>query len=179
MNQDNKTVHDDIVAFFVHDGNGATLYTHRPSKTSEESMQARFEASGEKVTGAKALLVKLDIKDRTGVYAVIIMPGFNRLDSKALKAQLKAQVPGLHGFRFASPEEMAHIARGIQPGKMPPVGRPVFPDIRYTFIDAALQTHEKVGFNAADFERSIIMPSAALIDLVPHDGVVDCSLLPA
>ena len=172
---DDLAVHNDVATFFLRSSNGAKLYEHEPSKTSEESMEARYKASGERVTGAKAILVKLDVKDKPDTFAVIILPGFNRLDSKGLKLQLRERIPGMRDFRFASAEEMARVARGVQPGKMPPVGRPVFPDIQYTFIDTALLEHEKVGFNAAHFERSIIMPTAALTAIVPNDGVIPCS----
>ena len=168
-------VHNDVVAFFLNDSSDAKLYEHEPSKTSEESMEARYKASGERVTGAKAILIKLDVKDKPGTFAVIILPGFNRLDSKALKEQLRERIPGMRNFRFATAEEMARVARGVQPGKMPPIGRPVFPDIQYTFIDKALLDHNKVGFNAAHFERSIILPTEALAELVQNDGLLTCS----
>lgn len=168
-------VHNDVVACFLNGSSDAKLYEHEPSKTSEESMEARYKASGERVTGAKAILIKLDVKDKPDTFAVIILPGFNRLDSKALKEQLRERIPGMRSFRFATAEEMARVARGVQPGKMPPIGRPVFPDIQYTFIDKALLDHNKVGFNAAHFERSIIMPTAELARLVPNDGITACS----
>jgi prolyl-tRNA editing enzyme YbaK/EbsC (Cys-tRNA(Pro) deacylase) len=121
----------------------------------------------------------LDIKDAAASYAVIILPGFNRLDSKALTAVLKQRIPSFRNFRFASPEEMARVAPGIEPGKMPPIGRPIFPSITYTYIDRALCAHNKVGFNAAHFEKSIIMPTAELLEIVPHDCLIDCSLEPS
>lgn len=73
---------------------------------------------------------------------------------------------------------MERVARGVQPGKMPPFGRPIFPDIAYTFVDEALLKHDKVGFNAAHFEKSIIMPTKDLLEIVPHDGVFACSTEP-
>ena len=168
-------VHADVAAFFLNSSNNAKLYTHEASRTSEESMEARYKASGERVVGAKAILIKLDVKDRSDVFAVVLLPGFNRLDSKALKEQLRERISGMRNFRFATAEEMARVARDVQPGKMPPIGRPIFPDIQYTFIDNALLEHEKVGFNAAHFERSIILPTKQLIDIVPADGYLSCS----
>jgi len=167
--------HKDLVAFVLKMAASAKLFDHPASKTSEESMEARHRASGERVTGAKALLVKLDIKDSPDVFAVIVLPGFNKLDSKAVKRELKEHIAGFRSFRFATPEEMDQKARGMQPGKMPPFGRPLFPEISYTFIDKALLDHEKIGFNAADFEKSIIMATGEYLKLVTHDGIFACS----
>ena len=170
-----NTVHEEVVNFVTTNAPAAKLFQHRASKTSEESMQARLEASGERVVGAKALLVKIDVKDSPEVFAVIILPGVSRLDSKVVKQELRERVVGARDFRFASSEEMEHVARGMQPGKMPPFGRPIFPDVQYTFIDKALLDQQKIGFNAADFEHSIIMPTEEYIKITPHDGVFLCS----
>jgi len=169
-------VHKEIVNFVTDKAPSAKLVEHPASKTSEESMEARHKASGERVTGAKALLIKIDIRDRPAEFAVIVLPGFNKLDSKVLKQELKARVPGMRSFRFATPEEMDQKARGIQPGKMPPFGRPLFPDIDFTFIDKALLDHKRIGFNAADFEKSILMDTDDYLKIVTHDGIFACSV---
>ena len=174
-NTNSTTVHQELTDFLLQSAPSATLYDHPASKTSEESMEARHAVSGERVTGAKALLVKLDVKDRPALFAVIILPGFSKLDSKAMKQELKHRLPGFRSFRFATPDEMADKARGMQPGKMPPFGRPFFPDIELTFIDKALLDHPRIGFNAADFERSIIMDTADYLKLVVSDGTFVCS----
>lgn len=168
-------VHQELTSLLHDYAPSAQLFEHPECKTSEESMEARYKASGERVTGAKALLVKLNVRDQPDLFAVIVLPGFNKLDSKAMKKELKARVPGFRSFRFASPEEMEQKARGMQPGKMPPFGRPVFPDITYTFIDESLTVHDKIGFNAADFESSFIMLTEEYLRLVEHDGVFVCS----
>jgi len=168
-------VHQEIVNFVMDGAPSAKLFEHPASKTSEESMEARHQASGERVTGAKALLIKMDVRDRPDAFAVIVLPGFSKLDSKTLKQELKARVPGMRSFRFATPEEMEQKARGMQPGKMPPFGRPIFPDIDFTFIDQALLDHKRIGFNAADFEKSILMDAADYLKIVTHDGIFACS----
>jgi prolyl-tRNA editing enzyme YbaK/EbsC (Cys-tRNA(Pro) deacylase) len=106
---------------------------------------------------------------------VIVLPGFNKLDSKAMKKELKERMPGFRSFRFASPEEIEQKARGMQPGKMPPFGRLLFPDITYIFINESLASYDKVGFNAADFESSFIMPTEDYLRVIKHDGVFVCS----
>jgi hypothetical protein len=45
----------------------------------------------------------------------------------------------------------------MQPGTMPPVGRPVFPEIGAVFVASALTEHGELGFNAARLDRSIVM----------------------
>lgn len=169
-------VHKELTSFVLGEAPSARLFEHPISKTSEESMEARHQASGERVTGAKALLVKLDIKDKSDAFAVVILPGFNKLDSKAMKKELKERVPGFCSFRFATSEEMEQKARGMQPGKMPPFGRPIFPDIEFTFIDKALLEHKRIGFNASDFEKSIIMDTADYTKLITSDGTFTCSM---
>lgn len=168
-------VHQELVNFVMDGAPGSKLFEHPASRTSEESMEARHQASGERVTGAKALLIKMDVRDKPDAFAVIILPGFSKLDSKALRQELKVRVPGMRSFRFATPEEMDQKARGMQPGKMPPFGRPIFPDIDFTFIDQALLDHKRIGFNAADFEKSIIMDADDYLKIVTHDGVFPCS----
>lgn len=178
MTDKTDVVHEELVEYILGKSPNAKLYEHPASRTSEESMRARHTASGEMVTGAKALLIKMDVKDRPDEFACIILPGFNKLDSKALKNELKQRVLGMRSFRFSTSEEMVRVARGVQPGKMPPFGRPIFPDIAYTFVDKALLKHDKIGFNAAHFEKSIIMPTKDLLEIVPHDGVFTCSTEP-
>lgn len=178
MTNDTQSLHEELVAYVTDHAPSAKLFHHPASKTSEESMEARFQASGERVPGAKALLVKLDIRDRHDVFAVIVLPGFNKLDSKGVKQPLREHIEGLRDFRFATPEEMTRVARGLQPGKMPPFGRPIFPAIAYTFLDEALLEYPRIGFNAADFESSIIMDSREYQALVEHDGIFACSVQP-
>ena len=175
---DNATqVYEELVALLAKEAPSAKLFSHQPSKSSEESMEARHSASGERVTGAKALLIKMSIKDKPNVFAVIVLPGLRKLDSKAMKKKLKEHVPGFRSFRFATPEEMEQKARGIQPGKTPPFGQPIFPDIDLTFIDEALKEHDRIGFNAADFEKSIIMNTKDYLKMVTSDGIFPCSVV--
>lgn len=167
--------HRELVDVVLAAAPSAKLFSHKVCKTSEESMEARYEASGERVVGAKALLIKIGIGSQPDTFAVVVLPGPSRLDSKLVKKELKARIAGMRSFRFATPEEMYQKARGMQPGKMPPMGRPLFPDIAFTFIDKALTGYDRIGFNAADFESSIIIDSKEYLAIVQHDGIVVCS----
>jgi prolyl-tRNA editing enzyme YbaK/EbsC (Cys-tRNA(Pro) deacylase) len=168
-------VRQELINLVMDGAPSAKLFEHPASKTSEESMEARHKASGERVTGAKALLIKIDVREQPDAFAVIVLPGFCKLDSKALKRELRERIPDVKNFRFANPDEMAAKARGIQPGKMPPFGRPLFPDVNFTFIDTGLLAHKRIGFNAADFESSIIMDMDDYLKIVTHDGIFACS----
>jgi len=168
-------VHQELVAFVKAGAPTARLVQHQASKTSEESLRARRAASGEPDIGAKALLIKIGVRDKPDAFAVIVLPSSDKLDSKALKRELKARVPGMRSFRFATPEEMHTHARGMEPGRMPPFGRPLFPGVDFTFIDAALADHPRIGFNAADFKSSIIMDCDDYLTMVTHDGIFVCS----
>ena len=171
-----QAVHTELVAWLNAAASTSKLFEHPISKTSDESLEARYKVSGERVPGAKAILIKMGMRDAPDSFAVIVLPGSNLLDSKTLKRELRTRVPGMHSFRFATPEEMAQKARGMQPGKMPPFGRPIFPDVAFTFIDQALLDHKRVGFNAAHFERSIIIDTEEYLRLVTHDGIFACSV---
>jgi len=125
---DNATqVYEELVALLAKEAPSAKLFSHQPSKSSEESMEARHSASGERVTGAKALLIKMSIKDKPNVFAVIVLPGLRKLDSKAMKKKLKE--------------------------------------------------HDRIGFNAADFEKSIIMNTKDYLKMVTSDGIFPCSVV--
>jgi prolyl-tRNA editing enzyme YbaK/EbsC (Cys-tRNA(Pro) deacylase) len=84
-------------------------------------------------------------------------------------------VEGFKKLRFASPQEMADNASGIEPGKMPPFGKQLFPLIDFCFIDSELKDHREIGFNAADFECSVIMDTLDYLKTVKHDGIFACS----
>jgi hypothetical protein len=56
-------VHNELVALMLKHAPSAKLFEHPECRKSKESMETRYKASGERVTGAKALLVKLDVRD--------------------------------------------------------------------------------------------------------------------
>lgn len=84
--------------------------------------------------GVKSLLVKGD----DGVFRILAVPARQELDS-----QLARQSLGLRKLRFARPEELAAIT-GIEPGGVPPFGRPLFE--AELVADASLEFVCRVAF---------------------------------
>lgn len=117
---------------------------HAPTRTSEESARVRNE---DIAIGAKALVMKLD-----DVFALFVISAARRVDSKKLRAHLKARKS-----RFATPDELAELT-GLVPGSVPPFGRPVL-DLDL-YADASVFANDRVAFNAGSLTDSIIMASA-------------------
>ncbi|MDO8594840.1 MAG: YbaK/EbsC family protein [bacterium] len=144
--------------------------THEPCKTSEESEAARAKAGYPGVIGAKAILAKLYFKTNEQ-FATIVLPGTHVLD----KDKLIAGIPELKKMRFATPEEMLKLA-DLVPGCMPPFAAPIFSNIPLLVIASAFKTLDKVGFNAAYLEKSILLSSKEYLSVVTPSFVIDCSI---
>ena len=147
-----------------------TPIAHPPCKTSEESEAARASAGYPGVTGAKALLAKLYLKDGEQ-FATIVLPGSHTLD----KEKLIAGIEGLKKIRFATPEELKELA-GVVPGCMPPFASPIFPSIPLLIVASALKAFEAIGFNAAYLDKSIILSSEGYLSAVTPSYMIDCSV---
>lgn len=165
----NKKVYDSIVHLLDTNSIPYTILTHRPSKTSEESRLVRAELGYPNAVGAKALLVKLYLKD-TESFATIVLPGDHILD----KEKLFAHIPDLKKIRFVTPDEMFDLT-GLVPGSMPPFATPIFPRIPLLIIASAIEEHEELGFNIADLERSTILKSKEYLSIVKPNFVINCS----
>jgi len=125
------------------DAHGASYRTvhHEPTRTSEQSAQAR----GEDIRiGGKALLMNI-----SGDHHVFVMSAALRLDSKAVRKRFSVR-----RSRFATPEELQKLT-GLVPGSVPPFGRPILPfDL---FVDESITRNERIAFNAGSLTDSIIM----------------------
>lgn len=142
------------------------ILSHPPCRTSEESAAARTQAGTAYTLGAKALLVKLEL-DGGVEFATFVIPGPFRLDNQLIK---KA-IPGLRKFRFASTEEMLRIC-GVLPGCMPPFGSSVFPKVSRLYVDTNTTVPGVLGFNAAMFERSIVISSEDYLKAVTTEASI-------
>jgi len=147
----NQKAFDDICRLFDERKIEYRVLHHPPCHTSAESAAARARAGAPEAVGAKAILMKCDLKDGKE-FITCVLPGPSRLDSQALKESL----PDIRRMRFATPEEM-RSACGVAPGCMPPFAAPIFPQISRLFIDHSLLDHEWLGFNAAQHECSIVL----------------------
>jgi prolyl-tRNA editing enzyme YbaK/EbsC (Cys-tRNA(Pro) deacylase) len=114
---------------------------HEPTRTSEESAQARGE---ELRVGGKALLIKVD-----DVFRLFILSADRKLDSAAIKKYF-----GAKKTRFATPEELQQLT-GLVPGSVPPFGAPILPFPLY--VDPSVFENEKIAFNAGSLTDSMII----------------------
>jgi len=117
------------------------VVSHAPTRTSEESAQARGE---DLRIGGKALLIKTDQEFRLFVLSAAL-----RIDSAAIRRHF-----GAKDVRFASAEDLDRLT-GLVPGAVPPFGRPILPfDL---FVDSALPDNSTIAFNAGLLTESIIL----------------------
>ena len=115
---------------------------HAPTRTSEESAQARGEPLS---VGAKALLLRVG-----ETFGLFVLPAHCKLDSAALKRHF-----GVKALRFATPDELLQLT-GLVPGSVPPFGPPIVPF--ELFADETVgEEHGRVAFNAGSLTHSIVM----------------------
>ncbi len=138
---------------------------HNECRTSEESQKARNEGGAGIVIGAKAILMKIDLKQAESQYWLFVLAGDKSINSKSLKKSLKQKFSDFKKFRFSTAEEMAEVTNGLQPGTMPPFANPIFADIAHLFIDSSLLEHDVVGFNAACLTQSLVVPTKDYINV--------------
>ncbi len=129
---------------------------HEPTRTSEESAQARGE---ELRVGGKALLIKVD-----DVFRLFILSADRKLDSGAIKRRFSAKKT-----RFATPQELLELT-GLVPGSVPPFGAPVLPFPLY--VDPSVFENERIAFNAGSLTDSMILAIGDYRRLVNPDVFV-------
>ena len=117
------------------------LVEHDPTRTSEESAQARGEPLR---VGGKALVLRAD-----GAFHLLVLSAASKLDSRAVKQQL-----GARKTRFATREELLALT-GLEPGAVPPFGEPIL--ALPLHVDEALCENERIAFNAGSLTTSIVM----------------------
>lgn len=114
---------------------------HEPTFTSEQSANARGEDLS---TGGKALIMKVGKE-----FKIFVISASKKIDSSAIKKYF-----GVKKLRFVNPEELKELT-GLVPGSVPPLGQPFF-DLEL-FIDESITQNEKIAFNAASLENSLII----------------------
>ena len=114
---------------------------HAPTYTSAEAAAARGEPLE---IGGKAIVAKVGRE-----FALFVLPGARRLHSRAICKRL-----GVTRFRFASREELLALT-GLEPGCVPPFGRPVF-DLPL-YLDAGLAAGDRIAFNAGAHTVSMLL----------------------
>ena len=115
---------------------------HAPTRTSEESAQARGEPLE---VGAKALLLRTE-----DAFRLFVLPASSKLDSGAVKRHFD-----IKSSRFATEAELLALT-GLVPGSVPPFGRPILPFELYADPTVGV-AHGRVAFNAGSLTHSIVM----------------------
>ncbi len=118
---------------------------HAPTRTSEESAQARGEPLS---AGAKALLLRVG-----DTFRLFVLPAHRRLDSQAVKRHF-----GVKSLRFATPAELMALT-GLEPGSVPPFGKPIL-EFELLADEGVGAEHGRVAFNAGSLTHSIVMATA-------------------
>ena len=120
--------------------------------------------------GAKALLCKVDWRGGMSEFVTFVLPGTHTLD----KVKIKQTLPELKQFRFANAEELMELA-GVVPGCMPPFGSQVFEGITKLYVSSQIQNFERVAFNAAKLDTSIVLLTTDYLRAATPDMVFDYS----
>lgn len=131
-------------------------FEHKPVRTSEEAAEIRPGYTLEH--GAKALIVKT----KHG-FLMLVMPAHLRMSGNKVKKHLAVKE-----VRFATPEEVGEVTRGVQVGGVPPFGNlfniPVV-------VDPKLFLNERIVFNAGDRSYSIALSSSDYRKVVPFSEI--------
>lgn len=131
-------------------------FEHKPVRTSQEAAEIRTGYSLEQ--GAKALIVRVKISNSQKFFAMLVLSGDHKFDSKKVKHHF-----GAKDIRFATEQEVAELTGGVEPGGVPPFGTlfelPVV-------VDVQLLAHEKIIFNAGDKRVSVAVRTVDYLKLV-------------
>ena len=130
-----------------------TLIHHLDARTCDESHRARAELGFANATGAKAILMKMEMRSGGFEYNTFVIPSHLRLNSK----RLKQIMPQIKSFRFATLNEFTILTDGLLPGSLPPFTKPFFQNLTNLYIDEQLLDCDPIAFNVASLGQSIIM----------------------
>jgi prolyl-tRNA editing enzyme YbaK/EbsC (Cys-tRNA(Pro) deacylase) len=119
------------------------------------------------VCGAKAIVVKMKWRSGASEFCVLVLPGPTRIDTRLLLDG----IVDLKSFRFATAGELALETEGLEPGMMPPFGKPIFERIARIYVDKSLLDRETLGFNAASLTCSIVVCSRGYVKAAAPDAV--------
>lgn len=139
-----ETVLERIVGLLDGAGVRYRRIEHGPTRTSEESAQAR--GAPLRIGGKTLLLLRPD------GFALFVLSAARKLDSGAVRKHF-----GTRRLRFATRQEL-HELTGLVPGCVPPFGPPVLPFSVYA--DPSVLDNDEIAFNAGSLTQSIIMPTA-------------------
>lgn len=140
-------------------------FEHEEVTTSEEAAKARPQYSLHQ--GAKAILAKIEKKNKEEAFVMFVLPADLRLDSKKIKQALD-----IRNIRFASKKELMSLTSGVQRGALPPFAH--FFDLPL-YADKRLLENEKIVFNAGDRRFSVAMKVKDYLELT-RPQILDIAL---
>mmetsp|Transcript_19222 Transcript_19222/g.41774 ORF Transcript_19222/g.41774 Transcript_19222/m.41774 type:complete len:207 (-) Transcript_19222:636-1256(-) len=157
------------------DQNNAEYQTihHEETLTSEESAHARGVSLS---TGGKALLLKIGDDVRSDFF-LFVMSASRKLNSKAIKKEMKKRGKAAKNIRFVTIEELTNITGGLVPGCVPPFGKPILKSPKADdvngneyehgddtdkyielYVDTSIaEDNDTIAFNAGSLTDSILM----------------------
>lgn len=152
-----------ILTVLDQDGAWHEHFAHAAVRTSEEAAQLRPGYGMRQ--GAKALIVRARYRGGERGFVMLVVPGDARFDSAKAKVALDAK-----DLRFATPEEVAELTDGVEPGGVPPFGNlfglPVVTDPSLyeneTIIFNASRTHS-IAMRSADYRRLVAPLIASIV----------------
>lgn len=150
---------DELVEYLRGLGIRFKIHEHAPAGTSEESFIARLRATGKPVIGAKALVLRVQHEGKADL-VLAVLRGIDRLSSRFVRQILQQRFNTQVTLEFADSSEIKSKLRGLEPGRVPPLGPPVLPAIALVIVDQRLLAEPEVGFNAADSCRSIVLDTS-------------------
>src|SRR5690606_15662982 len=131
------------------------IVEHAPIRGAEDAAALRGTPLG---IGGKSLLLK--VGDR---WVMLVLSGARKLHNPSLRKTL-----GASRYRFATREELRQVT-GLEPGCVPPFGRPIF-DVDLV-VDEATAANDTIAFSLADPTRSVVMATSDRLAVARPDLV--------
>ncbi|MEZ4318931.1 MAG: YbaK/EbsC family protein [Myxococcota bacterium] len=122
-----------------------TRLEHAPAFTADEAAAARGTPLS---IGGKSLVLKIGPGEQ-GRFAVFVVSGARRTSNKAIRNAL-----GIQRLRFATREELLALT-GLEPGCVPPFGRPVF-DLPL-YVDTLTLEQPQIAFSLGSHALSAVL----------------------
>jgi prolyl-tRNA editing enzyme YbaK/EbsC (Cys-tRNA(Pro) deacylase) len=150
-----------ILALLDASGRPYERMDHPPIRTSEDAARLR---GTDLAIGGKSLLFKIGTEPD---FRLFVVSGARRTANRPMRHFF-----GVQKLRFARREELFQHT-GLEPGCVPPFGRPIF-DLP-VYVDALLAKGSHIAFSAADHRVSVRMKMADYLAVAQPDGVFSFS----
>ena len=139
-------------------------FEHEAVRTSEEASKIRPGYTLKQ--GAKALVIKLNLRGGAEKFVMLVIPGDAKFDGKKVKKLFNAK-----DLRFATESEVGETTGGVLVGGVPPFGS-LFG--LQTYMDTQVGQNEKIVFNAGDRRVSVALKA---LDYVAVENPIQVSIV--